>query len=71
MITVIFILTIFNTGLILLMSAGIIGTVRSENAKMLNTALNHVDDTYEALGTAIFNMDSIKQKVKMSGKAEV
>lgn len=71
MITVILILTIFNTGLILLMAGGLLSTLRQDMAKMLSKTLRHVDETYEALGTAIFNMDSIKQKVNMSGKVEL
>ena len=71
MITAILILTMFNTGLIILLTASALSIFRAENAKMLNIALHHVDETYTELGTWIYNMDSTKQKVEMSGKAEL
>lgn len=67
----ILILLIFNTGLMIVLAAAVLSAVRTEIAKMLNTALHHVDETYGELGELIYNMDAVKQKAIMSGKAEI
>ena len=71
MIIAILILTIFNTGLLIVLSAAMVSVIKTEIAKMLNIALHHVDETYAELGTWIYNMDSTKQKAEMSGKVEL
>lgn len=71
MLNVILILTIFNTGLLIVLSVAVVSAIRMETAKMFNTALRHVDETYRELGELIYNMDAIKQKATMSGKAEI
>ena len=70
MIVVILILTIFNTGLLIINLGGIAETWnrirQSEERIKIDNA-----ETFAEMGTMIYNMDSLKQKVRMSGKAEL
>ena len=70
MLIAILILTVFNTGLILFCLMG--NVVTNDNIiKALAKATAHTDQSIEAATTALYNMDSIKQKVEMSGEVEV
>lgn len=71
MITVILILTILNTGLILLIGLGSFGAIKDLIKKAVCAVNKNTDQDMETLGTAVFNMDSLKQKATMSGKAEL
>ena len=71
MLIAILIISIFNTGLIILMSCGLMGALRQEMIRTVTAGTKHTDESIEALGTAVFNMDSLKQKVEMSGEVEV
>lgn len=70
MIIAILILTFFNTGLLILLIGG--ATVyRTEILKSTNAQTDVLEQDIEALGTALYNMDSIKQKVEMTGRCEL
>lgn len=71
MIIAILILTIFNTGLILLIGLGSFGAIQDLIKKAVYSVNKHTDQDIETLGTAIYNMDSLKQKATMGGKAEL
>lgn len=70
MLIAILILTIFNTGLILLMIGGLV-LYKEDIEHFIAAATHHTDESIEAATTALYNMDSIKQKVTMSGKVEI
>ena len=70
MITAILIILAFNTGLLLL-SFGAIAVLSNEVKKSFAKQTDIIESDIEALGTAMFNMDSIKQKVNTSGRFEV
>lgn len=71
MTTAILILTIFNTGLIIIIGLGGIGFIKDVILAATEHVKIHVDKDTEDLGTAIFNMDSLKAKASSSGKAEL
>lgn len=71
MLIAILVLTIFNTGLVILLAGVICGILRVDFNTAINTAVKHTDKSIEAATTAIFNMDSIKQKVDMTGRFEL
>ena len=70
MLIAILVLTIFNTGLILFVLGGIIVSKEELEKKMVACA-KHTDESIETATTALFNMDSIKQKADMSGRFEL
>lgn len=67
MIIAILILTIFNTGLALLIIGGMVA-YKVEIEHFIAAASKHTDESIEAATTALYNMDSIKQKVEMKGE---
>lgn len=71
MLIAILILTIFNTGLIILLGLGGIAVLKQATIDVVMAAMRHTDESIESATTAVFNMDSIKQKAEMSGKAEL
>lgn len=71
MLTAILILTIFNTGLILIIGLGGIGFFKDFMLRSIKYMVDHTDSSIEAATTALFNADSLKQKAEMSGKAEL
>ena len=71
MLTAILIITIFNTGLIFLLGIGAIGSIKEFIYKATRILESRIDDRTETAVTAIYNMDSMKQKANMSGKAEL
>ena len=71
MIVAILILTIFNTGMIAIIGLGSFGAIQDLIKKAVYAVNKHTDQDIETLGTAIYNMDSLKQKATMSGKAEL
>lgn len=71
MIIAILIITIFNTGLIILMSGAVLMDLKRHTADTAKVINDNTDKDIEALGTAIFNMESLKQKAEMGGKAEL
>ena len=71
MIVAILILTIFNTGLLILLSGVIVAILREDIKKVVSVAIKHTDDSISTAVTAIFNMDSLKQKAEMSDEVEV
>lgn len=71
MLTAILILTIFNTGLILVIGLGGFTALQDLIRKVHKHTLAHIDDRTETAVTAIYNMNSLKQKAEMSGKAEL
>ena len=70
MLTAILILTIFNTGLLMLTIGGL-AVFREDTFKAIDKATDRIEADIEALGTAMFNMDSIKQKATMTGRCEL
>lgn len=64
MLLAILLITIFNTGLILLGLGGIV-MCKEDVLKGINLAAKHTDESIESATTAIFNMDSLKQKASM------
>ena len=70
MIIAILVLTVFNTGLILFCLGGI-WIFKDEVEKRITAAKKHTDESIEAATTALFNMDSLKQKATMSGRVEL
>lgn len=70
MLTAILIIAIFNTGLLVL-TIGAIAVLTDEHRKGVMAIKKNIDDDVESLGTAIFNMESIKQKVDMTGRFEL
>ena len=71
MIVMILILTAFNTGLIILLAGCAIYTLRKDMTDIAIQMVKHSDESIEAATTAIYNMDSLKQKAKMSGRADL
>lgn len=67
MLIAILILTIFNTGLIFVIGIGGTGSI----LEAIRKATRHTDESIEAATTALYNKDSIKQKVEMSGRFEI
>ena len=65
------ILTIFNIGLTILIGFGGLSLMKAEMTNIAAIAMKHTDQSIEAATTAIYNMDSIKQKVEMSGEVEI
>ena len=70
MLIAILVLTIFNTGLTLLMIGGLV-LYKEDIEHFIAAAAHHTDESIEAATTALYNMDSIKQKVEMTGKCEI
>lgn len=70
MLIAILILTIFNTGLALLIIGGMVA-YKEDIEHFIAAATHHTDESIEAATTALYNMDSIKQKVTMSGEVEI
>lgn len=70
MLTIILILTIFNTGLLFFVIGGLV-VYKDELGKAMVVLNKHTDESIEALGTAMFNMDSLKAKASTQGKVEV
>lgn len=71
MLTAILILTIFNTGLIIIIGAGTFGLLKELIIKSQESIKEHIDHRTETAVTAVFNMDSLKQKAEISGKVEM
>lgn len=71
MILAILLISVFNTGLIIIMGGGVIATLKDYINCTKKQIIDRVDDDIEQLGTAIYNMDSLKQKARQCGKAEV
>ena len=67
MLIAILILTIFNTGLIFVIGVGAVGSI----GDAIRKATRHTDESIEAATTALYNKESIKQKVEMSGRFEI
>ena len=70
MLTAILLLTIFNTGLIVL-CFGAAALVRKEQQEAVKEMKKYIDKDIETAVTAIYNMDSVKQKATMSGRCEI
>ena len=71
MLIAILILTIFNIGLTMLLIGGAIGVIKDYIDKAVDKINNNTDEDMSSIGTAIFNAESIKQKVKMGGSVEL
>ena len=71
MLTAILILTIFNTGLIMFFGIGGVGAINAKTIEIGNKIVKHTDESINTATTAIFNMDSLKQKAEMQGEVEV
>ena len=71
MLTAILLLTIFNTGLILFFGIGGVGAVNAKTIEVGTKVIRHTDESINTATTAIFNMDSLKQKANMQGEVEV
>lgn len=70
MLTAILLLIIFDTGLILL-CFGAVALLRKEQQEAEKKLEGHIDKDIETAVTAIYNMDSVKQKVTMNGRCEI
>ena len=70
MLIAILILMVFQVGLMIITIGGM-AMYKDEIIKHQTEQTKHTDGSIEALGDAIYNMDSIKQKVNMSGKFEI
>ena len=70
MITAILILVAFNTGMLLVLIGGIC-MYKDEIISYIAASTKHVDESIESATTAVFNMDSIKQKVETTGRFEL
>lgn len=70
MLIAILILTVFNTGLILLVIGGL-NMYKSELISYIAASTKRVEEDIENATTAVFNMESIKQKVDMTGRFEI
>lgn len=71
MILAILLISVFNTGLILILAGGMLQTLKqyiADTAKCIN---DNTDKDIEASTTAIFNMDSIKTTAERKGKFEI
>ena len=71
MLIAILILTIFNIGLTILIGFGGLSLMKAEMTNIAAVAMKRTDQSIEAATTALYNMDSIKQKVEMSGEVEI
>lgn len=67
MLIAILILTIFNTGLALIIIGGMVA-YKEDIEHFIAAAAHHTDESIEAATTALYNMDSIKQNVEMKGE---
>ena len=70
MLIAILLLTIFNAGLLIL-TVGAIAILTDEHRKGVVAIKKTVDEDAEILGEAMFNMESIKQKIEMTGRFEL
>lgn len=70
MLIAILVLTIFNTGLAFLIIGGMVA-YKEDIEHFIAAATHHTDESIEAATTALYNMDSIRQKVTMSGEVEI
>lgn len=70
MLIAILIIAIFNTGLILLVIGGL-NMYKNEIISYIAASTKRVEEDIENATTAIYNMDSIKQKVDMNGSFEI
>ena len=71
MLIAILVLTIFNTGLIFIIGLGGLTATQDIMRKTHIATLKHIDDRTETAVTAIYNMDSLKQKVMMTGRTDI
>ena len=75
MITAILILTIFNTGMIIVLGCAVYGAIRHDMINIGNMIIKHTSDytkyAVESAMDALYNEGSLKQKAEMSGKVEV
>lgn len=67
----ILILLIFNTGLLMVLSGGVLWAARKDMTDVSASMIKHIDESIEAGVTALFNKESLKQKAEMTGKAEL
>jgi hypothetical protein len=49
----------------------VVAILREDIKKIVSVAVNHTDDSISTAVTAIFNMDSLKQKAEMSDEVEI
>jgi hypothetical protein len=70
MLIAILILTVFNTGLVLLVIGGL-NMCKNEIISYVAASTKRIEEDIENATTAIYNMDSIKQKVDMNGSFEI
>ena len=71
MLVAILILTIFNIGMTLVLIGGAIGMIKDHVDKAKAEIIDNTDNDMASIGTAIFNAESIKQKVQMGGEVEL
>lgn len=71
MLIAILILTIFNIGLTIIIGLSATAIIKVEMISAITAGVKHTDQSIEAATTALYNMDSLKQKVEMSGEVEV
>lgn len=71
MLTIILILLIFNIGLDIVLILSATALIKEHQVKAVKTITHNSEKLTEQALTAIYNMDSIKQKVQMSGEVEL
>lgn len=70
MIIAILVLTVLNlVGVFILFSGQAV--IHHEIKQSEERVKHNTDETFAEMGTMIFNMESLKQKVKMTGRAEL
>ena len=71
MLTIILILLIFNTGMNLVLILSATALIKEHQVKAVKTINYNTDKDVETALTAIYNMDSLKQKAEMGGEVEI
>lgn len=71
MLIAILILTIFNTGMIMVLGLGGFSATQDTIRKAEKAINYNTDKDTETALTALFNQDSLKQKAEMSGEVEI
>lgn len=71
MLKAILILLIFSIGLNLILIGGVVAVLKEHTTKLAKALNDNTRTWIEDATTAVFNMDSLKQKAEMSGEVEV
>lgn len=71
MLTIILILTIFSIGMNIVLILSATALIKEHQTKAVKAINYNTDKDIETALTAIYNMESLKQKAEMSGEVEI